>query len=139
MSRQDLPEQLRPLEQNIADVESLEDPNPVLIAQVQVGDDSGRLRIADVASIEVRQHIQDAHDWEHMSVELGGRQPESQQLIVKLFWKYPGLIKHGSATNLSPNGGLDRGVDRGLTEGIRRRGTFHLCRGGFLILNVGHV
>ena len=139
MSWEGLPEQLCPFKQNIADIESLEDPNPVPVAQVQVGDDSGCLGIADVASIKVGQHIQDAHDWEHMSVELVGGNPESQQLVEELFWKYLGLVKHGSATNLSANCCLDRRVNRGLTEGIRRRSAFHLCRGGFLVLNVRHV
>lgn len=58
----DLPEELGPFKEHIADVEYLKDPDPVGIAEMEVSHDASSLCVPNVASIEVRKHIKEAHD-----------------------------------------------------------------------------
>jgi hypothetical protein len=66
----DLPEKLCPLKKYIADVKHLKNPNPVSVAKMKVFHDASSLRIADVASIKIREYVEQAHDGQHLLVEL---------------------------------------------------------------------
>ena len=70
MSRLNLPENLRPLEKYVRDVECLEHPSPVGGGKVEVFHDSGCFSVANITAIEIRENIKQAHDWQHFSVEL---------------------------------------------------------------------
>ena len=67
---QDLPEELCPLEEDVGDVEDLENPDPVSVAETQVRHDTSSLRIADVASVEVGEHIEKTDNGKHLPVKL---------------------------------------------------------------------
>jgi len=79
MSWKDLPKELCPFEQNIADVEGLKHPNPVVVAEMQVFHDAGCLRIANIAAVEVRKDIEQTYDGKHLLVEL---EPSMSRLLT---------------------------------------------------------
>lgn len=70
MRWKDFPEELGPLKENVADVERLQDPYPIVITEVQVLHDARRFCIANVPAVEIGQHIEKAHDGQHLLIEL---------------------------------------------------------------------
>ena len=70
MCRQNFPEELSPFEQHIGDVEHLQDPHPVVVAEVEIRHDSSSLRVANVATVEVGEDVEKTHNGQHLLVEL---------------------------------------------------------------------
>lgn len=70
MGWEDFPEHLSPFEQHVADIEGLEDPDPVIVGKAQILFDARGLRVADVASVEIREDIENAHNGHQVPVIL---------------------------------------------------------------------
>lgn len=62
---EDLPKDCGPFEENIANVKGIQDPRPLVIAQVEVFLETSRLCITNIACCEFRQSVQ--------SSQVGGR------------------------------------------------------------------
>lgn len=61
---------MRPLEKDVADIEGLKDPHPIVVTEMKVFHNSGGLRVANVSTVEIGQHVKKAHDGKHLLVEL---------------------------------------------------------------------
>jgi hypothetical protein len=70
MSRKDFPQKIGPLEQNVAYVEGVQDPGPLVTVETKSDVGSSCFGIAYVATIQVRQHIEDADQWQNVTVKL---------------------------------------------------------------------
>lgn len=62
MRRKDLPENSSPLETNIANVEGIQNPSPLRIAEVEIFLRAGRFGVADIAAVEVGENVEAADD-----------------------------------------------------------------------------
>lgn len=70
MRREYLPEHSLPFKQDIREIKRIENPRPVIGAQVQGFLGAGGLGVADVAAIEVREDVETADDGHDATVKL---------------------------------------------------------------------
>jgi hypothetical protein len=53
VSWKNLPKELSPLEQDIANIEDLKHPDPVCVVEMKIFHDPGGFRVADISTIEI--------------------------------------------------------------------------------------
>jgi hypothetical protein len=70
MCRKNFPKQLRPFKQDVSNVESLQDSDPVGVAEMEIFHNAGGFRIPNIASTEIEMDIKKAYDRKHLLVEL---------------------------------------------------------------------
>jgi len=78
--RKYFPEHVRPFKQDVADVKCVQDPRPLVAVEMQSFVCTCRLCISNIASVEVREDIEDAHDWQDTTVKLETCQPNGRLL-----------------------------------------------------------
>lgn len=71
MSGKDLPQEVCPFEKDITDVESVQDPRPLITVQMKGFVGTRSFGIADVSSVQVRKNVQTTHNGQDTTIELG--------------------------------------------------------------------
>lgn len=68
--RQDLPEQVRPLKRDIADVKRVENPGPIRVTESKILLGSSSFGVSDISSIEIGQNVKATNDGKEAAIEL---------------------------------------------------------------------
>ena len=68
--RQDLPEQIRPLERDIANVKRVKNPGPIRVTESKILLGTSSFGVSDIPSIEIGQNVKATNDGKEAAIEL---------------------------------------------------------------------
>lgn len=68
--RQNLPEQVRPFERDIANVERVENPGPIRVTESEILLGTSGFGISDISSIEIGQDVKATNNGKEAAIEL---------------------------------------------------------------------